>query len=376
MCRTRRGRSLCTALLGAAAIVLLSCGPAIAVAQPTAPVTGHVHDSPAVPVKPLVVAPGGAVNPAGRGRVVPKRASMFDGQVLPQDVTWAVTLAANYTNLAPMQYTQLVATASRSVDYSPYFVSIYDTTASVLVAACGNGTTCTASVTSAIGASHDYAAVVSPKPDPTVTGMPSGIRAASSPVTVNWTTFSVSLAVNPTTVELGSATTVTATSNVDVGTSPFYTEIYDVTSDSLVAVCATGATCAGTRTSATATTDAYVAYVAPYSPLSLPSAPQALSAAGYVTWSDAGFTISLTTAVGSATATVVTPASPGPYVVEIFDETAGGPPIQVCGSATTCTATTSTSGDQLVAFVTSTVDSAPPPPISPVASSQLAETED
>jgi hypothetical protein len=373
MVKTQRARPLCGAALGAAIALLLIGGPA---AASTGSSTGHsaafgrqqAHGSPTAPAKPARVVPRDAVDPATGPRIVPKPAVTFSG-ISPLATTWTVRLATSNTTLSTTQYAQLTATANQNVGTTNNFLVIYDTTTAQYIAICGTGTTCTASVTAATAAADSYVAAVSLKPVPP-TFPPTGVRATSTPVTVTWTGFTVSLSATPTTVAVGATATVTATTDADVGTSPFYTEIYDAVSGALVAACSTGTTCSGTETEPTATTDSYVAYVANYSSTGPPVSVQGQSTVSYVTWSDDGFDVALAATAGSATATATVPAVPGPYTVEIFDETAGGTLLTSCDSVVACT-TTTTPGDQLVAFVSAPVADLTLPPVNAEASSAV-----
>ena len=58
--------------------------------------------------------------------------------------------------------------------------------------------------------------------------------------------FTVSLAASSTDPYVGTAVTLTATANTDVGPTPYYITIYDETTGAELAVCGTGITCSAT----------------------------------------------------------------------------------------------------------------------------------
>ena len=58
--------------------------------------------------------------------------------------------------------------------------------------------------------------------------------------------FTVSLAASSTDPYVGTAVTLTATANTDVGPTPYYITIYDETTGAELAVCGSGSTCSAT----------------------------------------------------------------------------------------------------------------------------------
>jgi len=56
---------------------------------------------------------------------------------------------------------------------------------------------------------------------------------------------------------------VTATTTADVGPSPFYIEIFDTTTATLVKACGLGTSCAAPVSQAAASTHAYQAFLSP-----------------------------------------------------------------------------------------------------------------
>jgi hypothetical protein len=308
-------------------VTVCAVSSVVALAGPTA----SAADLSAVPSAPAPLA--GPAAPVAAGHQQP----------------WRVDLTAGRSQLWPTENTTLTAVSNHSVSGTPYRLSIFDLDARAYVAVCATGATCVATVTRSTAGPDSYVALVSLKPRGPVDYPPPGY-VAYDVAQVQWNATSVSLAASPTTVAVGGSTTLTATTSADVSSSPFFIEIYDTSTHTLLNSCGDGTVCTATETADQAMTDSFVAYVASYDSSDPPRAVQATSAVGYVTWSDEGFGVSLATTAGSATATATVPGSPGPYTMEIFDETAGGTLLTSCASVPTCTASTS-AGHELVAFV-------------------------
>jgi hypothetical protein len=131
---------------------------------------------------------------------------------------------------------------------------------------------------------------------------------------------------SPSTVATGTAVTLTATSYLDVGPSPYYLEIFDLTAGTRIGFCGVGFTCSATVTENAATTHVFRAYVTPSTLTPPVDGRYWLSADSYVTWNDGintvFFNFTETHYLGlNATA----PAIPQGYVIEIFDENSGQP---------------------------------------------------
>jgi hypothetical protein len=73
--------------------------------------------------------------------------------------------------------------------------------------------------------------------------------------------FSISLAASASVVFTGNSVTVTATTNADVGPTPYFISVYDETSQTELAVCGTGTTCSATVTESSEGTQVFEAYV-------------------------------------------------------------------------------------------------------------------
>lgn len=140
--------------------------------------------------------------------------------------------------------------------------------------------------------------------------------------------------------------TITASTNQDVGPTPYYLSVYDQTAGTYVAICASGTTCAASVTQASVTTHYYVAYVSSYPSTYPPANIQATSATAYISWHGVSVTLQATTptvGVGATTtlkSTTSADIGPSPFYTYIYDTTTGAR-IGFCGAGTVCTGTTS-----------------------------------
>jgi hypothetical protein len=338
--------------------VTVSAAASPASAPPTA-----ARSAKPVPTRPPS-SPG-----AGIGAAIPAKPHRSGGA---RPLTaWTVTLTASPNLLWPTQYSTLTATASMNVGPTPYYLRIYDETAHAYVVTCGTGTTCSASVTQPTPATHYYIAVVS---DASAAYPPGGDQAASSDVGVVWHGVYLSLSASPTTLPAGGASTLTATTSSDIGPSPFWTEIYDATTQTRLAVCGFGTSCSATVSQSAATTHEYIAYLSSNSAAYPPTGIQETSPLSFVTWSNLGWRVSLSAPSATfgnetVTATANGNVGPTPYYIEIFDET--GTRLAECGSGSACSVTfpPSYSGSNLAAFISGYSTTLPPAGI--VASSNI-----
>jgi hypothetical protein len=189
--------------------------------------------------------------------------------------------------------------------------------------------------------------------------------------------FFVELAASPTTLPVGGTTTLTATTGADVGPTPWFIDIFDTTTGLPVMFCGSGTTCSTTVSETTATTQTFVAYVASTGPSAPPPNIQGTSNTSYVTWTNSGMQVTLRgpevdniPADGPATFTAVTNINvgPTPWVIEIYDETAGTL-LGYCSTGTSCSMHTepSVNGDYLIAFIATYIQLVSqhyPPPLS------------
>ena len=284
---------------------------------------------------------------------------------------WSVSMTANTTFLWPTQFASLTATANQNVGPTPYYIRIVDETAGSTLASCATGTACTVAVTEPTATQHAFLAEITD-------GGGTDLTDSVNPVYVTWHGVLVSLTASPATVPVGGAATLTATASSDVGPSPFYTQIYDTTTGTRVAVCGSGTACTGTVSQSAAGAHTYIAYVGLLSTTAPPSSLQATSNPAYVAWSDSGFTVSLsapgaTFGTETVTATTNMDIGPTPYYTEIIDESTGVL-LTLCGAGTSCSVSFAPSpvGDVLEAFVTQV--GGPPPPAGAVAASNVVFT--
>jgi hypothetical protein len=159
-----------------------------------------------------------------------------------------------------------------------------------------------------------------------------GYTGQSRSTAVTWNLESVSLqtqsngVASQNTVAVGTVVTLTAVSYLDVGPSPYYLEIFDLTAGTLIDLCAVGTTCSTKITENGPTTHVFRAYVTPYTDTPPVNGPYWRSADSYVTWNGGNQTVFLyfnesNTLIVYASA----PAIPQGYVIEIFDENSGQP---------------------------------------------------
>jgi hypothetical protein len=73
--------------------------------------------------------------------------------------------------------------------------------------------------------------------------------------------FTVSLATSSTGPYVGTAVTLTATANTDVGPTPYYITIYDQTTGAELALCGTGTTCSATVSDSSAGSQQFEAFI-------------------------------------------------------------------------------------------------------------------
>ncbi|MDX6396159.1 MAG: trimeric autotransporter adhesin [Streptosporangiaceae bacterium] len=323
------------------------------------------HAGKRVPTRPATISPG-----AGLGAAIP--AKPHRAAVTRRLAAWTVSLTDSSNWLWPTQYSTLTATASMNVGPTPYYLRIYDETANAYVVTCGTGTTCAVPVTQLTPATHYYVAIVS---DPSASYPPGSVQATSSAVGVVWQGVNLSLSASPTTVPIGAATTLTATTSTNIGPSPFWTEIYDATTQTRVGVCGSGTSCSATVSESAATTHEFVAYLSYFSAAYPPSGIQKTSLINFVTWSNTGWRVSLSAPSASfgnvtATATANGNVGPTPYYIDIFNASTGAL-VAACGVGSTCSTTFSPgySGTSLVAFIA--YDSPTFPPAGTVASSNV-----
>lgn len=287
-----------------------------------------------------------------------------DRQSFQQLASWTITLDASSTNIWPTQNARLTATTNHDVGPTPYYISIYNLETQTYIAICASGTTCSVLVTSPIPAVRHYYAYVSRYP---TTNPPSDVQARFDlPLAIFWKSSQIALQVHPGTNYLGLENTLTATTNWDIGPSPFWTAIYDHITGTRLAVCGSSNTCSVSVAQSLPATHRYIAYLADNSAAYPPSAIQATSNTVYLTWTIADYRIGLTSSavsqeVEKVTATTNIDIGPTPYYISIYNQSTGNR-VAICGAGTICSVDASLhpGHNSFVAFV-APFDTALPP---------------
>jgi hypothetical protein len=193
-------------------------------------------------------------------------------------VSWlSVTLSASTPAMLPGATTTLTATASLDVGPTPFFIEIFDFTGNALVVECGFGSTCSSSVTQG-STVRTYIAYISGFG---TTFPPPNIRTQSPGTVVSW--VSVGLSASAATLPAGATATVTASASLDVGPTPFFIEVFDLTSNTEVAICGAGTACSAS-VAQPASLHAYIAFVAGFGSALPPPNVRAGSNAAFVNW--------------------------------------------------------------------------------------------
>jgi len=170
------------------------------------------------------------------------------------------------------------------------------------------------------------------------------------------------LTANPTTLAPGASSTLTVSTSVDYGPSPYYVKIFDVTTGSEIKRCGSG-DCVATVSFASESRHKYQAYLASYD-ATLPITGDYLDAGEqYVSWSSSGWTISLSEnpTSGGVVAQANRDVGPTPYYITIFDAYTGVR-MNSCASGNICSWTSGYS-QRLIAFVSSNKTGYLPPEI-------------
>jgi hypothetical protein len=364
----RRGGVLARILLLGALAAGLSAG-AVAPASAAAAQHGAARSAAAsVAVKHAPVPPAGVAvghESVAKPRVAPS------GVVRPM-TAWTVTLATNLYTLWPTQYATLTATASSDVGPTAYYIFIKDADTNAVLAACGSGTTCSVAVTKPTATQDAFYAYVA------TDGNDDNQVAIAGPLYITWEGIELSLAANLHTLAVGGTSTLTATSDTNIGPTPFYIQIWDTTTDTLVntSPCGSGTTCTATVSQSAATTHTYVASFGETGTTYPQAELQNTTAVNYIEWTASGMTLSLSApattyaAPETVTATANVNVGPTPYYIEIFNE--NGTLLDTCGSGTTCSFTYTPAeypGSNLVAFISSSSSTLPPPNLQAVSNS-------
>lgn len=355
--------ALAAALFAAGAAPAAAAGTTSVRSAHTTSTTTTMTSSTTTAAKPKPVPPAGiAVGTA----YVPKPHTTSTSHVGVRPMTtWTVSLSASVTYLWPTQYSTLTATASQDVGPTAYFIYIINANTGATVATCGTGTTCSVSLTYPTPTYDDFYAIIA------TSSAGANQQAMSSEIPVDWQGIDLTLAASVNTLPVGNTSTLTATSDTNISSSPFYIQIWDTTAGGAPLnapyTCGGGTTCSVSVSQSVATTHAFVATFAYDSTTYPPSGLQTTSATSYVTWTASGWTVSLNAPAQTIngpetiTATANGDVGPTPYYIQIFDE--NGTRIASCGSGSTCSVSYTPArypGSCFVAFVASYSTTLPP----------------
>jgi hypothetical protein len=190
------------------------------------------------------------------------------------------------------------------------------------------------------------------------------------PASAQFVFFDLSTSANY--VLVGGSATLTATYTLDVGPTPYYIEIFDHTTGTLLTACGSGTTCPASVTYNYPTTHTYVAYVARYGTTEPPPDVQQKSDPQTIVWQDTlvlnGPGAVINNRTGTLTASASFDVGPTPYYIEIFDQTSGML-VKACGFGTVCTAPVQiiqschTVSHTYIAYIADYSTTAPPPGI-------------
>jgi hypothetical protein len=320
----------------------------------------------AVAASPELVAHKARLRPAPTAipstTFVAKPAHQDTARIAPA-VAWSVGLAASPPSNWPTDAVTLTATANMDVGPTPYYIRILDFDSNTFIATCGSGTTCQVSATRAVIQTSSFAAFVEDLQGNEVADSMGGFLFGALPVV--WHGSDVSLTESATTVPIGGATTLVATSS-DIGPSPFYVGVYDVTTGAFLAQYGFGTGITAGVSQGAATTHAYRACFSGFGTSYPPPNLLECGATQYVTWSNSGQAVSLSVPSTTfddvlVTATASLDVGPTPNFIQIYSIEDGR--LASCGAGTTCSVrfTPSMSGSHLVAFIAQFSTAQPPP---------------
>src|SRR5207253_1723239 len=142
----------------------------------------------------------------------------------------------------------LTATSTIDVRQSGRWLEIYDLTAGARVTYCSQGTVCTTTMKQTAGSTHEIVGYVTGKPE-----------AVSRPVQVTW--LGVSLSATSIGPKSGGTVYLKATTNTDLGPTPWVVAIYDQQGRLVEQPCKTGVTCTARAVMSAETTPTYTAMI-------------------------------------------------------------------------------------------------------------------
>lgn len=152
---------------------------------------------------------------------------------------------ARPSSISPNFTIMLTSTTSCDIGPTPLYIEIFDATTGTLVGETGTGTSLTVPVSQALPTTHAYIAYLElwsgtfPPP-------PSSVFGVSVTIYLTWENIPLNFVVSlsgPQATPAGQPGTFTATSNEDVGPTPYWIEIFDEGTGALLAQCPSGTTC-------------------------------------------------------------------------------------------------------------------------------------
>jgi hypothetical protein len=258
------------------------------------------------------------------------------------DIIPTISLVASQPSPWAMTYTVLTARANIDVGSTPYYIRIWDVETGAYLANCRTGSSCSVSVTRPNVDLTSFTAVITDLTNPPV---------ASASTQVYWHVSGVKLTQSVTTAAVGATATLTATTDSDIISSPFYVQLYDDTTSALLQSCGGGTRCSVAVSQTTATTHAYRACFSGFGASMPPPNLLECTAERFIAWSSTGINVVLSASQGTVSAFSSVDVGPTPYFIQIFDF--AGSRIASCGSGRICSAAFNAAwgGSYLVALV-------------------------
>jgi hypothetical protein len=285
--------------------------------------------------------------------------------ITPKFVTWLMaSLSANRpTAVSVGESVTLTATTNAPDKQTSIGLAIIDTSTGTTIASCETGpqlgnSNCSITVSQGAPGTHAYQARARNPADASTIAQ---TQVGSNTFAETWLSVSVTAAPY---VGVGKDVTVIGQANVDVGPTPYYIAVYDVTGGNfqLVVSCGHGTTCSVNAMFSTAQIHTYRAYVGSVPATTAPPVTvKATSADAQVTWASVSLDSDLSRVAPGSTVQVTATASfnVGPTPLYIYIYLYGGTgdhmhPIGGCGSGTSCTVTAPAqqrSTQQYVAYI-------------------------
>lgn len=307
----------------------------------------------------------------------------------PNDYTtgYYVAMLTNMNAVAPGQYSTVSASSyGTDVGPTPYFLQVFDHGTGRLIAQCGTGSFCSASVSMSAPITEFYTAYIAGYCNSSCTEPPPNIQASISPNFVTWLQASISgannlgVGANPTYSGVNRTVTITGSTNALNRQTSIGLSILDLTSG-VTYSCETGSqlgvnTCVIDDSYDYPTTHTYQARARNPADSNTIALTQVFSPTFQITWvvvniADYHSVVGVGTTV-SLTADSSADVGPTPYYIFIVDTTTGTL-LKGCGSGSSCSVAVSndTLGQHVYqAFIALTA----PPPSGIVSSSYTVTT--